>query len=181
MPDTEVTTNLAAARFKVIQNPIASPGCCGICGCVKCDDGFVTLDLDFEFYGTLIFCRNCALGIAAPVGGITPEKALSLELENARLAATVSSLQERLSIMQPIEDFINERINSSIVDVPIDATGDNVRSLPLPQEPDEQPEQAAEFTESTNLNVTELSSVERSDDSSDATSDLAELLGDLNV
>lgn len=62
-----------SARITVQMTPQASPGHCGICGVSECQDGFVDPRLDFEFYGSLIFCSNCTAVIAAVFGFISPE------------------------------------------------------------------------------------------------------------
>ena len=66
-----------SGRVQVIPVPIASPGQCGICGKSSHVKGFVDPRLDFEFYGTLIFCYDCA-GDMASVFGYQSADALEL-------------------------------------------------------------------------------------------------------
>lgn len=64
-----------SGRVQVIPAPIASPGQCGICGTPSHPVGFADPRLDFEFYGTLIFCQTC-VGDIASVFGYLPTEAL---------------------------------------------------------------------------------------------------------
>lgn len=106
-----MTNNLAhvenpSDRITIQQVPQSAPGQCGICGKGQDPDGFVDPQLDFEYWGALIFCRECTTQMAAIYGLISPEVygeivaevgLLQLQLnevnkKNARLEGVVSGL-----------------------------------------------------------------------------------------
>lgn len=68
-----------SGRFRVIPAPVASPGSCGICGYGGGGRQYVDLGLDFEFFGTLIFCVPCAQALGAVVGCLPLETSEALE------------------------------------------------------------------------------------------------------
>lgn len=171
----ESSTNPNAARCQLIEAPIASPGSCGICGKSKHDKGFVDVRLDFEFYGTLIFCSDCALDIGSPVGGMSPTEYSELSVKYSESILTVRELTEQLEKLQVIHDFIVNYYG--YISVP-DSSGSNVRELVQSAEFNESNEGNVielrndfEESEFSNLNTPESVSVEGSDDVSDATSD----------
>lgn len=80
-------TDLSSAqgRYYLLDSPVASPGLCGVCGYASNDRRYLDPRLDFEFYGTLIFCEECIASMAAMFGWLTPELVKELEhrVENA--------------------------------------------------------------------------------------------------
>ena len=62
-----------SGRVQRIANPIASPGQCGMCGKASHEKGFADARLDFEFYGSLIFCADCTGDLASVFGYVSPE------------------------------------------------------------------------------------------------------------
>ena len=62
-----------SARIRLQMVPVSTPGNCGICGTGQHILGFVDPQLDFEFYGALIFCVNCVGEMATIYGFISPE------------------------------------------------------------------------------------------------------------
>lgn len=169
------TTNPNAARCQLIEAPVVSPGSCGICGKSSHPKGFVSLGLDFEFYGTLVFCSDCALDIAAPVGGMSPTEYSTMLVKYSEAIYTTQRLTEQLEKLQAIHDFIVNYYGD--ISVP-DPAGSNVRELVQPAELNE-PNETNVFELRTDIgsaelsdsDPTELSSVERSDDISNVGSD----------
>lgn len=181
---SEVTTNLASARFVVIDAPRVEPGSCGCCGKSQHEGGFVTTGLDFEFFGTLIFCSECALAIAAPVGGLTPTQYDSLVKENVELAQQVVRLQEQLNSLQPIKELV-DGYNRSLADdrepEPNLSGDDSLRSIVDPEESDDTVNANNQTTEPTDSNFTELSSESGPNDGSDVSSDPNSILAELGI
>lgn len=99
------------------RSPISTPGVCGTCGTNICEQGFVNLGLDFEFYGTLIICRTCIIEMSAIYGLISCEQAeeLSIELQESR--NEVDKLRcELIAAKQVIDGFVNGWVNLRIDD-----------------------------------------------------------------
>lgn len=70
---------MGESRFKLIRAPEALPGHCAVCGKPICDEGFVDTELQFEFFGAVIFCYECVADMAAQFGFITPDIANALK------------------------------------------------------------------------------------------------------
>ena len=157
-----VTTNPQSARFQWLAAPLVSPGSCGICGKATFDKGFVNTGLDFEFFGTLIFCAECALNIGAPVGGLTPDEYTKLVETADKLAIELEKALNRIKELEAIEDAINHYNSRDGSD---SNSSDSVRELVQPEELNE-PDEVS--TESDSL-PTEPTVEQRSDDSSDVT------------
>jgi len=121
-----------AARIQLISNPIASPGKCGICGKFEHEKGFADARLDFEFFGTLYFCADCAGEFARLFGFISPEQATQLaqyisELtqENEILKASLENLEsavEHLTNYRMLRNTIGDVDNSVTVSGSTDET-----------------------------------------------------------
>ena len=71
--------------FLLSAGPVASPAQCGICGYGGSERNYLDPRLDFEFYGTLIFCEECVGSMARLFGYLSPAVAKLLEnrLENS--------------------------------------------------------------------------------------------------
>ena len=106
-----------SARVQRIPNPIASPGQCGICGKNEHPEGFADARLDFEFYGTLIFCRDCAGEIASVFGYHAPEDLIALreqvEDQNAELNTLRQAILGLESAVDGLTNYRDLRGNSS--------------------------------------------------------------------
>lgn len=63
-----------SGRFQLIEQPTASPGVCAVCGAPKSEPHFVDTGLDYDFYGRVIFCKNCVSEMAASYDLITPDQ-----------------------------------------------------------------------------------------------------------
>lgn len=60
-----------SARILFTQVAQTAPGQCGICGKGQSEEGFADTQLDFEFWGRLIFCKDCVAEIASVFGFIS--------------------------------------------------------------------------------------------------------------
>ena len=67
-----------SGRVQRIASPIASPGQCGMCGKASHEKGFADARLDFEFFGTLIFCADCAGDLSSVFGYVSPEDLVAM-------------------------------------------------------------------------------------------------------
>lgn len=94
------------ARIQLIPNPVASPGCCIICGSHEHPVGFADARLDVEFYGTIIFCGNCSGSFAALFGWISPQDYEALQRSNAALQLENSGYEARLTALGAVENAI---------------------------------------------------------------------------
>jgi len=81
--------------------PMATPGCCVICGQSSHEKGFCAFQnpgLDFEFYGTVIFCYDCVRELSRLWGFATPEEVQllkdSVEHFQTQLIEVNSNLQQ---------------------------------------------------------------------------------------
>jgi hypothetical protein len=117
-------TSVASARVQHIERPIVSPGVCGICGKDKHPKGFVDPRLDFEWYGTLYFCADCVVDLAAPFGYITEETYADMKRANEQLRETVERYEAHLAqlaekVLLGVSD-INDRSTSDDTTGPLD-------------------------------------------------------------
>lgn len=92
-PSVNSNTVNPSGRVQVIASPIASPGSCGVCGKSSHDRGFVDPRMDFEFYGTLIFCYDCIGDMARVMGYLSDD-----ELEKIR--ETVDDQNDELNTLR---------------------------------------------------------------------------------
>lgn len=97
-------TDLSSAqgRYYLLDSPVASPGNCGICGYSSNDRRYLDPRLDFEFYGTLIFCDQCVASMARLFGWLTPELAKELEV---RVESAETHLVQMRAAVAAMEDL----------------------------------------------------------------------------
>ncbi len=93
-----------SARIRTQQSPQASPARCGICGKSRCDEGFVDPQLDFEFYGSLIFCYDCIKEMAKVYQMITQDEYQELASRLDQSIANGLKLSAKISEMEKILD-----------------------------------------------------------------------------
>lgn len=181
-----------SARVQWVETPIASPGCCVICGKSQCVNGFLWPQLDFEFYGTLYICGDCVGDFVRPVGWLDPDSARIIKSENDALTQEIMHLTAELEQLEAIRDgsinyarsigfnsdgtsglipefkSANDQRNdtSSIEDFGI-GSGDIKPKSETVSESESKPNEPV--------------SVKRSDDLSDARSDAEQLLGELGI
>jgi hypothetical protein len=117
-----------AARIKFLPIPQATPGQCGICGKGQDARGFADPGLDFEFWGTLIFCADCAGQIAAVFGfiSVSDYEDILAERDTAQL-----ELRETKGQLEKLRSVV-DNLNSYWADIRPVSTGtmDNLESVP---------------------------------------------------
>lgn len=172
-----------SARVKRIPAPIASPGCCGLCGKTHHDRGFASTDnFDFEFYGTLYFCYDCVGDYARTFGYMSREEVTNLLEELKSQRAELDVLRAAVGNLENILDaYSNLRPNSGLPDyrdagtvipaVDVSASGEG-DSNPLAGIIDD--------GEGTNEPTNEPVSEPRSDDVRNSTSELDDLINGIN-
>lgn len=98
-----------SARIQFLQVAQTSPGQCGICGTGQAKEGFADTQLDFEYWGRLILCRNCTAQIAAVFGFIAPadyeEMLGELDLTKLNLNEALGKVKELESIVDSFNSY----------------------------------------------------------------------------
>lgn len=95
-----VEVSSVVGRLTILENgPVISPAACGLCGFGGSERKYLDLRLDFEFYGTLIFCDECLMSMAQMLGFITPDQAQALE---ARVEEAERELIQSRSLLQSL-------------------------------------------------------------------------------
>ena len=101
-------TDEAAARIQKIPSPVVDPGHCGICGKSEHPQGFLDFRLDFEWFGTLIFCYDCAATVAASIGYISSDTYAALQAENIRL---ITEFEVTVAALEALETGLDHLAN----------------------------------------------------------------------
>jgi hypothetical protein len=169
-------------RIQLIPSPIVSPGQCGICGISKHSVGFVTLGMDFEFYGTLIFCADCAVSLGAVAGSISPAQYQHLNDSNRELLEINATLSAEITVLQEVKNGISNYLSRYPMS---DSIVGSVLGSDQPEVDGEVAPGSDTSTTGNNSGTTEVSSnaaesvsVEGSDDVSD---DASRILSDLGI
>ncbi len=90
-------------RFFILsEGPVASPGSCTICGYASRERRYLDPRLDFEFYGSVIFCELCIISMGQEFGLISPDKVAEIE---ARLENAQTELIKLGAVAAAMEDF----------------------------------------------------------------------------
>lgn len=97
-----VDLSSAQGRYYLLDTPVASPGHCGICGYAGNDRRYLDPRLDFEFYGSLIFCEECIASMSVLFGHLTPKLVADLE---ARVEASETELIRLRAAVAAMESF----------------------------------------------------------------------------
>lgn len=80
-------------HYFILDHPIASPAKCGLCGYSGSDRRYLDPRLDFEFYGTLIFCESC-------VGTMANDFEFSSPLQTRSLENRVKEAERELEVLR---------------------------------------------------------------------------------
>lgn len=95
----EVST--AQGRYFILDNgPVADPARCGICGYGGRDRKYLDPQLEFEFYGLLIFCEECISSMARLFGYIEPAQAQALEVRVEEAGRELIQLRAATAAME---------------------------------------------------------------------------------
>ena len=98
------------SNFFILENgPVASPGCCGICGYSGKDRRFLDPRKDFEFYGTLILCEECVGSMANDMGFLQPAQARSLENRVEEAERELITLRAAIIQLENVHDLLASR------------------------------------------------------------------------
>lgn len=93
----------AQGRYYLLESgPMASPGCCAICGYSSSDRLYLDPRLDFDEYGSVIFCEECIASMSTVMGYIQPAQARALE---ARVEEAERQLIQLRAINTATEDL----------------------------------------------------------------------------
>lgn len=96
-----LTLSQLNGRFRLLDGPVALPGKCVVCGCVK--GQFIDIGLDVEFYGAVIFCVPCMIAVAEIIDLVPAEKLREAE---AKYETAVENITQ-------VESVLDEYIASS--------------------------------------------------------------------
>lgn len=125
-----MTVSTAQGRYYLLNTPVASPGQCGICGYSGSDRSYLDPRLDFEFYGTLIFCSECMASMAEVMGFIEPAKARSLE---TRVEEAERELVTLRAAVVAIEEFKRAVGIAMVPAVGTNSAGPNIIDVVVPR------------------------------------------------
>lgn len=111
------------------------PGTCALCGNATCLEGYVDLDIYYEYEGNVYLCMNCVKQVCFVVGALLPDESKHLNELNLEMAQLVKSLKEQLSDYQHIDTLIS-RIAISTPNSVSDAVGSVIESVAESEQPD---------------------------------------------
>ena len=101
-------------RVVITPTPVATPGCCCVCGYAGSDRVYIDYRLDFEFYGTLYFCSDCGMEPARLLGWTDPSKTLDLINANKTLVVQLENLTKRANELEhSLDVFAASRLADS--------------------------------------------------------------------
>jgi hypothetical protein len=103
-------------RFFILDSPVVSPGVCGICGFGGAE-GRKYLDprLDFEFYGSLIFCEDCVTAMANQFGCLNPAQAQALESRVEEAERQLITYRAVISNMENVSVAVSSLVASGVL------------------------------------------------------------------
>lgn len=173
--------NNPSGRITRVEAPVASPGCCGICGISKHDNGFADANLHFEFYGTFILCETCVRDYADLFGYLSLEQSNALrELVQHQAEELVVFRKAILGLESAVDALTNVRALASV-----SVTTGFLESLvsPVPAESEQVDEGVTEFIntgEGEQLTIDEPAPEQRPDDvRNTASASIDELISNL--
>jgi len=123
-------TQTSTGRVEIIESPQSIPGQCVLCGKSHSEGGFLNFtgpSLSFDFYGVVIFCRECTASMAREFGFLPPEERKQLE---SRLNAAEKELKIQRAALVALENAVDSLM--ALRDVP---SRSNVSSNPITSKP----------------------------------------------
>lgn len=123
------------------RGELRHPGICALCGNGTCVEGYVDLDIYFEYEGNVYLCMNCALQVAHVIGCLLPKESRYLEELNNEIATKCKSLEEKLDGYQKFDNLIAEFFGHSI-----NTASDDPVSDPPVEESESEPDTVNEPT-----------------------------------
>lgn len=111
MPDTST----AQGRYYILDNgPMVDPARCGVCGYGGKERRYIDPRLDFDFYGTLIFCEECLASMARLFDFIEPAQALALEARVEEAERELISLRAAVAAVEAFRVAIGASTTNSV-------------------------------------------------------------------
>lgn len=96
---------------------LRAPGNCALCGNGTCLDGYVDLDIYYDWEGNVYLCMNCAKQTATVIGCLLPDQSRYLETLNENIAKELKETKEKLSEFQQLDDLFTGLYGSSFLPV----------------------------------------------------------------
>jgi hypothetical protein len=97
-----------SARIQFLQVAQTTPGQCGICGKGQDSRGFADTQLDFEWWGRLILCADCALQIGEVFGFISSVDYEDLLGERDIAQLELKEARSQIENMRKVIDNLND-------------------------------------------------------------------------
>jgi hypothetical protein len=109
-----MTVTDPSAKVQIIPTgSIPIPGTCVVCAKSYDEYGFAAIGAFLEFYGEIMFCRDCSLQLIEAWGGLNPDEADELkdkleitqallstvQAENEKLDESLGSIRHSLSVL----------------------------------------------------------------------------------
>lgn len=167
---TELPPSDPSARVVRLPNPVASPGCCALCGKAEHPEGFADARFDFEFFGTFYLCGDCVGDYARAFGFISPGQYAELKHQVNQQAVELDTLRRAIVLLENSVDSLSNlrALNTVTLDPDYD-----LFSIPLVEDApvsDESPDVTDNGPEEPAGDTTESDSVTGPDDVTDAPS-----------
>lgn len=103
------------------RGELMHPGSCALCGSGNCDDGYVDLDIFYEYEGQVYLCMVCANQVVGVAGGLPSDEAnfLKAQFEDtaSRLKAAESELHELRAKLGSWDSIFSGAFGSSFSDL----------------------------------------------------------------
>lgn len=112
-----VDLSSAQGRYYILTSPVATPGNCGVCGYSGNDRRYLDPRLDFEFYGSLIFCEDCVASMSVLFGHLTPDLVRDLENRVERAETQLVQLRAATTVFEDFRVALSSIDDRAISDV----------------------------------------------------------------
>lgn len=94
-------------HYFLLDSPVASPAKCVLCGYGGADRKYLDPRLDFEFYGSAIFCECCVGTMANDFKFLQPAQARALEARAEEAERELVILRAAVLNLENIHDSFN--------------------------------------------------------------------------
>lgn len=94
-------------HYFLLDAPVASPAKCVLCGYSGADRKYLDPRLDFEFYGSAIFCEACVGTMANDFGFHQPAQARALEARAEEAERELIILRAAVADLENVHDAFN--------------------------------------------------------------------------
>lgn len=96
---------------------LRTPGNCALCGNATCLDGYVDLDIYFDWEGNIYLCMNCAKQVSKVIGCLLPDETKALHALYEENARELNETKEKLDAFQQLDDLFSRLYGSSFIPV----------------------------------------------------------------